>query len=322
VVILHAAVAVVATGEMLRLTLTQVNRAPLPVNAAIELSLLDPAGNTTSLGRRRAALMEGIHELGDVLAGPAGLPGRYEIQARVLARDEIIAKTQQSILALAPVREWPEQIAGHTWLGERPPWLAQMAASSNVLAPGGSDEGLLIVARPGSLSEAEWDALLDRVRAGKTAILGALHKRDEVALRSLANHGLPLQLHLGIGNWMGCYHWAPASDLFDGLPAGGLAGPVYVDVLPWYVLTELGGEVLAGSFRNSMTRVVAPRALWYSDVEAVRHGAGEVIFCQYRVFDQAGGQPLAARLASNLMRLSAGRQRRRATAPKEATRHD
>ena len=156
-----------------------------------------------------------------------------------------------------------------------------------------------MAARPGSLRETEWEALLELVQAGRTAILGALHKRDTVALGSLARHGLPVQLHLGIGNWMGCYHWAPASDLFAGLPAGSLAGPAYVDVLPWYVLSELGGEVLAGSFRNSMTRFEAPRALWFSDVEIVQHGAGEIIFCQYRILDRAGAHPLAARLTSN-----------------------
>ncbi|HLC35844.1 MAG TPA: hypothetical protein VJJ70_12725 [Anaerolineales bacterium] len=48
-----------------------------------------------------------------------------------------------------------------------------------------------------------------------------------------------MQLHLGIGNWMGCYHWVPASDLFDGLPTEGLAG----------------------SLRDTQTRHETPRAL-------------------------------------------------------------
>jgi hypothetical protein len=35
--------------------------------------------------------------------------------------------------------------------------------------------------------------------------------------------------------------------MFAGLPAGGLADAVYADMLPRYVLSELGGEVLAGA---------------------------------------------------------------------------
>ena len=146
-----------------------------------------------------------------------------------------------------------------------------------------------------------------------TALVGPLHRRDELALNRLISRGLPLDLHMGIGSWMGCYHWIPKSDLFAGLPAGGLAGPAYVDVWPRWVLSEMGGEVLAGSFRNSQTRLEAPRALWYSDIEAVPLGAGEIIFCQYRVFEQATDNPLAARMALNLLRFSAARLQSRAT---------
>ena len=111
-------------------------------------------------------------------------------------------------------------------------------------------------------------------------------------------------MHLGIGNWMGCFHWVPDSELFAGLPAGGLAGEVYADVLPWYVMSELGGEVLAGSVRNTQTRREPPAMLWYSDVETIRLGKGALFFCQYRVFEQAGANPLAARLVSNLIQLA------------------
>lgn len=87
--------------------------------------------------------------------------------------------------------------------------------------------------------------LMAAVEAGGTTIVGPLHKRDEVASRQLHQCGLNVQLHLGIGNWIGSYHWIPDSDLFDGLPVGGLAGAAYVDVLLWYGLLEQGGEVLA-----------------------------------------------------------------------------
>ena len=318
VLILHSAAPVATTGAALHLRLTQVNRAPLAGQASIELSLVGPAGQTTKLERRQSAVMAGIQELGEVVTEPVSVAGQYAVRARLMAGHEMLDETQQSILVLAPADELDGQVTRQTWLGEQPAWLAQQTGR-----PAASDhaDALLMVPRPGSLRETEWDTLLERVQAGRTAILGALHKRDTVALGSLTRHGRPVEVHLGIGNWMGCYHWAPVSELFAGLPAGGLAGPAYVDVLPWYVLTELGGQVLAGSFRNSMTRVEAPRALWYGDVEVVPHGAGEIIFCQYRIFEQAGAHPLAARLTSNLMRLGARRQPGRAGVKKEAISH-
>jgi hypothetical protein len=67
------------------------------------------------------------------------------------------------------------------------------------------------------------------------------------------------------------------------------------------VFPELGGEVLAGSLRNTQSRLEAPSMLWFSDVEAVRLGKGTLIFCQYRIFDHLREHPLAARMAANLL---------------------
>jgi hypothetical protein len=165
---------------------------------------------------------------------------------------------------------------------------------------------VLLAAEPASLTEREWGQLLDAVEAGRVAIVGPMTARDDVALRALNERGIPVQLHLGIGNWMGCFHWVPQSDLFSGLPAGGLAGEPYADVLPWYAMSELGGDVLAGSVRNTQTRREPPAILWYSDVEAVGFGRGTLIFCQYRVFDKADANPLAARLVQNLIAVAKG----------------
>ncbi|MCC2629247.1 MAG: hypothetical protein K0S14_2897, partial [Thermomicrobiales bacterium] len=78
----------------------------------------------------------------------------------------------------------------------------------------------------------------------------------------------------------------------------------YADVLPHYVMSELGGRVFAGSFRNTQTRREAPAMIWYSDIEAIPFGSGKLFFCQYRLFDRAGSNPLAGRLLGNLLRLA------------------
>ena len=74
----------------------------------------------------------------------------------------------------------------------------------------------------------------------------------------------------------------------------------------WYATSELGGEVFAGSLRNTQTRREPPAILWYSDIEAVHFGNGALFFCQYRIFEHTSANPLAARLASNLIRLAQG----------------
>ena len=103
------------------------------------------------------------------------------------------------------------------------------------------------------------------------------------------------------------YHWVSPSSLFEGLPAGGLALEPYTEVVPKYVMTELGGEVHAGSICNTQSRNGPLSMLWYSDIESVRLGKGILLFNQYRVFEKLDQDPLAARLAFNLLRHAGGR---------------
>jgi hypothetical protein len=66
-------------------------------------------------------------------------------------------------------------------------------------------------------------------------------------------------------------------------------------------MSELGGEVLAGSFSNTQTRLEAPAMLWYSDIEKITLGKGRLVFCQYLIFDHLMADPLASRLLANLI---------------------
>ena len=145
--------------------------------------------------------------------------------------------------------------------------------------------------------------VFDEVSGGRNAVIGPLSPQDEMALSLLASHEINVRLNFGIGNWMGCYHWIPDSPLFSGLPCGGLAGEAYVNVRPRYVMSELGGEVLAGSFNNSQSRLEAPTMLWYSDIEQITHGKGCLIFCQYLIFEPPSPDPMADRLLVNLISL-------------------
>ncbi len=229
------------------------------------------------------------------------LPGMHQITARLVQAGGTLADTTETVLALeCPAwQELPVQVhclgrpAGSGQVPCHPP--ADPAGSA------GSPASVLLAAHPETLASQDWEALCNAVEAGGTAVVGALRPDHSAALSAFARHGINLKLHLGIGSWMGCYHWVPQSSLFTGLPAGGLAKKPYTNVIPKYVLSELGGETLAGSLRNTQSRLEAPRMLWYSDIEAVRLGKGTVVFCQYRVFEPIDSDPLAGRLAFNLL---------------------
>ena len=228
--------------------------------------------------------------------------GEYRIVAQLLRDQALLAETTETVLVLPPP-SWSDIPDGITLLGASP--VGEGAAPLFVHTPLEENRKELVVAPiPGSLNRDDWDALLAAADAGGIGVIGPLRPEDELALSTLGERGVNVDLHFGIGNWMGCYHWIPAGEMFEGLPAGGLAGEAYADVLPHYVMSELGGRVFAGSFRNTQTRREAPAMIWYSDIEAIPFGSGKLFFCQYRLFDRAGSNPLAGRLLGNLLRLA------------------
>jgi hypothetical protein len=302
-VILKAADAVVTCGDRIDVALTLVQRGPSQPGEQVAVTVTTLAGRELATESHPVPLGSGIKELGTVSFAASGESGEYRIEAQWLRDQSLLAEVIETVLAL-PSPDWSDIPAGLTLVSAL--GAGEGTASPLVRTPLGEDQKELIVApRPGSLDRDDWETLLVAAKAGGVGVIGPLRPEDELARSILAERGVNVELHFGIGNWMGCYHWIPAEEMFEGLPAGGLAGEPYADVLPHYVMSELGGRVFAGSFRNTQTRREDPAMLWYSDIEAVSFGSGKLLFCQYRLFDRAGSNPLAGRLLGNLLRVAA-----------------
>jgi len=300
--ILRASAAVVTTGDRVDVTLTLIQRVPAEAAEEVVVTVFGPNGKELAHERHHVPPGAGIKELGDISFATGDGPGEYQIVARLLRNREPLAETTESVLVLSPPdwTEFPDTIA---FVGASPPGAETGTpwVHGQTVPMEGIQTRLVVAPQPGSLGRDEWDALLAAVAAGGVGVIGPLRPEDELARSILADQGVKVHLHFGIGNWMGCYHWIPAADVFEGLPAGGLAGEAYADVLPHYVLSELGGRVFAGSLRNTQTRREAPAMIWYSDIEAIPFGSGTLVFCQYRIFDRARSNPLAGRLLCNLV---------------------
>jgi len=287
---------VASCGESVEVALTLVSQAALTGQEHVAVRVNPPAGPAESVRREQAPSGAGIRELRPILLEVGSLAGEWCVSACLVAPDgQTLAETSETLLVLERP-DLSEVAAAVSSLGSVPAAPAAGASASEPM--------LRVVARPAQLGEHDWLTLLDRVAEGAVAVVGPLHKRDQVAVQALRKRGVAIDLHLGIGNWMGCYHWVREPGLLAGLPQTALPGEAYVDVLPWYVMSELGGNVLAGSFRNTQTRREPPAMLWYSDIEAVTLGRGTLLLCQYRIFDAARENPLAAMLLRNLLRIA------------------
>jgi beta-galactosidase len=287
---------VIPQDSALVLSLTLVNRTPLSGPDQISVQLLEPDGKEVSIFRQDAPQGAGINPLREITLDPTLRPGQYKLTASLLDGSDNCAETSRNFWVLPPV-DLEGVYAAVQWIGTPPAWVSNFGGISS----GEDQKKLLMIAHPGSLTSTDWEMVLAEVSGGRSAVIGPLRPQDESTLVLLASHGISIQLHFGIGNWLGCYHWIPASPLFSGLPGGGLAGEAYVNVRPRYVMSELGGEVLAGSFSNSQTRLEAPAILWYSDIERITLGKGSLVFCQYLIFDSPVADPLADRLLANLI---------------------
>jgi hypothetical protein len=304
VLITHAQQVTVELGETVTVDLTLVNRGPVTERGCIIVTVNDPQGGTVSSSMHEIALFEGIQYL-DSLSIEILLPGNYQLDARLEVNEEIQAESTETILALEPV-DWNVLPAKLTLFGQLP----GTSGLRSILQGGSADQNagekpdtwLGVAALPATVSEEQWEALFKAVESGGAAVIGALRPENEAAILEFNRRGIKLELHPGAGSWMGCYHWIPDSDLFASLPAGGFAKRLYSEVVPKYVLAELGGDTLAGSLRNTQFRQEKPAMLWYSDIEVIPYGKGFILFCQYRIFELLERDPLADRLAHNVLR--------------------
>jgi hypothetical protein len=306
--VLRAMQTAVHPGETLELELSLVSRDYLSgVTGLVTIGAVAPAGDEVYCKEFQVQLRPGIHLLENIrLEGK--MPGAYRISASLSVDGQGLAEAEEKILVLEQV-EWQSCPSKPILIGEAPASSVLdgiVRAVSNRDSIADLEPDLYLAANPASLTAQQWESLLAAARAGGVILCGALRIEDQVAIQAFNQSGVKLKLHPGIGSWMGCYHWIPESNLFSGLPSGGLAKKPYSEILPKYVLSEMGGEIHAGSLRNTQSREQPPAMLWYSDIESLPYGKGAIVFCQYRAFENIGRDPLAERLAYNLLTYAAG----------------
>jgi beta-galactosidase len=304
-IVLRSSANVVVHGDIAEVAVTLVRRQSVDERARMTIGVYS-GGEEVQRSTLEVGASAGILELACIsfpADAPDAVPCEWKVVAQLLDPDGVVvAETHENILSMPPPQLPTAGGSAVTWLGPRP---------SPDAAGGSSDEdadaahgGLAVAPKPGLLTAADWGRLFDVARNGGHAIIGPLDPSDDVALGALDAAGVSVELNFGIGNWMGCYHWTPESDLFRGVPAGGFAGEPFAGILPRHVMSELGGKVLAGSFRNTQTRKAPPAILWYSDVERISFAEGSLTFCQYQIFDDSHPNPIAARMRANLLDIS------------------
>jgi hypothetical protein len=280
-------------GEQAAVQVTLVNERQREGEVRVSIGACDPSGREIARLEEQAPASKGIHPLPDIRFTAGDHVGVYTITAELTCNDQVLAEARERVYGVEPV-DWNSLPVGLRLFGQ-----SALPAAGRAEQNGSPTVQAALL--PGTLSEADWEAFFEAVEAGSPGVIGALTPTDATALAALLRHGLAVTLHMGVGSWLGYYHWISRDEVFTGLPSGGLFGKPYVEILPKYVRNELGGDVLAGTFSNTQARREPPMAVWFSDIEIVPYGKGKILLCQYRVFDRLESHPVAARLGWNAL---------------------
>ena len=295
----------VSPGNSTWIDLSLLNQVPLGGSEQIVIKIQTTAGDEISRQSVQPVYSAGLHRLNPIKFEAGERTGSFDVSVRLMDGPVLLTETAETIHCLSTV-QWDEFRGKISLWGPLPPLFQgrDFEGFFNQQRSCGSDVQVMSVCLPSELSIEEWAEILKAADRGCTVIIGALSPEDRIACKSLSQAEKLIELHPGYGSWLGSHHWLPDADLTEGLSSsGGLAGELLSDILPRYVLTELGGSVLAGSI-NCAQRMLEPSKdiLWRSDIEQVPFRNVKLIFCQYRLFEQAYSHPVASRLAFNLFR--------------------
>jgi len=226
--------------------------------------------------------------------------GEYRIVAHLLSEGKRLSMTEERFLILPRVDF--AALYGCFSLAYEDVALRELFPEASVGIPEGGH--WLVVPDPGIPTNRQWDQMWEWVKAGGHMIMGPLSPQHDWALASFARHGQKISIEGTIGSWMGYYHYIKLCPIFSGLPANGLAGQPYAEIIPIYSLNELSDRVWAGAFRNHKRLRSEPFGFfWYADIQEVPMGRGRILFCQYRIWDRIGIDPIADRLFANMITL-------------------
>jgi len=292
----------VCPGEGVELELTLLLEEPAAQAAEVAVEVCGSGGDQIWAQSCRVSGEGRLTELAPIRIQAPERTGEYRVTACLMIGRERVSVVEERLLVLPAVDLGT--ITGRYSLAYKDAVLQELLGDARIGLP--DVDCWLVVPDPGRASTGEWERWLKWVEDGGSTLVGPLTPDHGSALSCFARHGQVLHIEPTIGDWMGRYHYIKSSEAFEGLPADCMAGQAYAEIIPQYSLGELSQAVWAGAFRNHLRLRGEPYGfLWYADVQAVPVGMGQVLFCQYRVWDSIGGEPVADRLFANIVTMEA-----------------
>ncbi len=173
-----------------------------------------------------------------------------------------------------------------------------------------SDTGSVTLApKVSEISDAELGKLFTEAKNGKVLLLGPITDEEAQRINQLGVLPGPISCQRSNGTAFGCYHFAMQSPVFKDLPNQCLLDQAYADILPTWSLDYNDSLTMAAGCLciippEANSRAVdtkSPLVEWRMDLAHIALGKGNVVFCQFEMFDRLGRNALADALFSNIL---------------------
>jgi hypothetical protein len=138
---------------------------------------------------------------------------------------------------------------------------------------------------------------MDLVRQGATLVMVELPGDTTAVAEKLGVFPIPVSM-TAMGEYMiMASHWIRDHELTSGLPSNLVLDQRYAEVLPRFLLDKPNNEAIAGAV---VIHYFQPK--WFPSLVVAPVEKGHILFCQFRLFENLGKDPVADRLFMNLVR--------------------
>ena len=283
-------------------TVTLANDERIEGRADLSLQVVGPTNQVLWKKKRNIKLPRPGKELWQGVVSASGSPGTHKFVVRLIQNMEVIGENAVELHVFTPAS--PCGIDVHVL----DPQNVGTARCAVLAKPAGPNAPIHIVPPLANTVRAYPDndlvQVLAQVKEGAVALVFA-PPEDWNDLADTLDPALRATSKDAVGAFLGVFHYAKFHPVFDGLPARGLMGQPYRNVVAPRTFIEPSDEDICGSF-DAAPAAAGNYALdettwWGADILVRRYGAGRVVFTHMAVLEHLGEDPVADRLFVNLL---------------------
>lgn len=301
--LIHVARTNLVPRQEVPVTVTLINEERVEDRVDLSLQVVGPTNQVLWKKKRSIKIARGNREIWTGTVAASGSTGAHRFVVRLLKGPKVIAENTIEFFVLPQPAQSEIPVHVVDPYNEWTPAIADIAVPAKLKAPLHIVPPLANTVR--AYPESDLLQVLSEVREGAVALVfgppddwNDLADRVEPSLRATSKDAT--------GAFLGVYHYAKLHPVFEGLPARGLMGQPYRNVVAPKTFVEESDEDICGAFDT--TPIAAGNYMmdrtdwWGSDILVRRFGSGRIVFTHMRLLENAQQDPAAGHLLVNMLR--------------------